>query len=305
MKKLLAFLILLGGSYYLISSYKEDIINYTTYLFNAQRKIIVPPANEYKREYNYQYVNNTDLFIPQSKKDLINIYYTIINSGWLEFSFYCPKDYIGCLTDVTNIANDQVLLSHLNNFVHPFNSYKEIKTSYDGFGNITIYVTKTYTEETISLITAKVNTIIEEIITEEMIIKEKIRVVHDYIINHTKYDSERLNNKIIKYDSETSYGVLFEGYGFCSGYADTMAIFLHEFNLNNYKIASERHIWNFLYVDDGWYHIDVAWDDPVNETRDILDHTYFLIDTKTLVNLKIEDHDFDETIYLEAIENTL
>ena len=36
---------------------------------------------------------------------------------------------------------------------------------------------------------------------------------------------------IIKYESNTAYGVLFEGYGICSGYADVMGIFLNRYNI--------------------------------------------------------------------------
>jgi len=151
------------------------------------------------------------------------------------------------------------------------------------------------------MIDKKVNEIYKEITNDTMTIEQKIRVIHDYIVNNTKYDSDRLNNNIQKYESDTSYGVLFQGYGFCSGYSDTMAIFLSLMGINNYKIASERHVWNLVNLDNKWYHLDVSWNDPVSDTgRDILDHTFFLIDTKKLESLNVEDHSYDKIIYYEA-----
>ena len=39
------------------------------------------------KEASYLLVKNTNNFEPINKSDLINIYYTIINSGWNEFTF--------------------------------------------------------------------------------------------------------------------------------------------------------------------------------------------------------------------------
>ncbi len=300
MKRFLIFVLLFIGLYYILYNYKEEIMDYGSQFFYRQREVVVPAANVDKRNYDYLFVQNTIDFVPNDKQDLLNIFYTIFNSGWDEFTFYCTNEYPDCLGDLHNIANDQTLLSHVNNFVHPYNSYKEIKTKYDTLGTVTVSIIKTYDNETRKLIDDKVNAIMKEILKDNMTIEQKIRTIHDYIVNHTKYDSDRLNSGIIKYKSDTSYGVLFEGYGFCSGYADTMAIFLNKLNLNNYKIANEKHVWNLVYLNNKWYHIDVSWDDPVSSSgKDILDHTFFLIDTTKLKKLNVEDHQFDANIYLE------
>ena len=70
-------------------------------------------------------------------KILLNIYYTVINSG-KNFTFYCPKKYDNCLNDVKKLANNQVLLSDINNYVHPYNSFSHIETEYDTLGRVTI-----------------------------------------------------------------------------------------------------------------------------------------------------------------------
>ncbi len=301
MKKFLAFLLVIGSLYYLIMNYSDEIIDYGLQLIIFNEKVVVPEHNVYRKETNYHFVQNTTNFEPSNRQDLINIYFTTINSGWDEFTFYCRRNYPSCIEDVKEIANDKTLLSHINNFVHPYNSFSEIKTKYDNYGTVKISTTKTYNDDKIALIDNRINEIYNQIINDTMTIEQKIRTIHDYIINNTKYDSERFKNNIEKYDSDTSYGVLFQGYGFCSGYTDTMAIFLNKLGVNNYKIASERHIWNFVNLGDKWYHLDVSWNDPVSDTgKDILDHTFFLIDTQKLESLSVEEHIYDKEVYYEA-----
>ena len=70
-------------------------------------------------------------------------------------------------------------------------------------------------------------------------------------------------------------------------------------NIINYKISNDSHIWNLVYVNGKWLHIDVTWDDPISDTNQNRD-TYFLIDTKTLGNLDDKTHNFDKSIYKEA-----
>ena len=106
---------------------------------------------------------------------------------------------------------------------------------------------------------------------------------------------------MIKYSSNTAYGVLFEGYGICSGYADAMALFLNYYHIPNYKVVSENHVWNAVYLDGNWYHLDLTWDDPVteNNTNIRLDN-FLLITTEQLEQLNTGYHVYDKSIYLEA-----
>ena len=130
--------------------------------------------------------------------------------------------------------------------------------------------------------------------------KEIIKIVHDYIINNTKYDKERTDNNIIKYSSNNAYGVLYENYGICSGYTDAMALFLNYYGIPNYKVISENHVWNAVNLDGIWYHLDLTWDDPILETGEqVLDHSYFLITTQDLQKLDSAQHRFDKNIFKE------
>ena len=270
-------------------------------VININKTITLDSKNDYYRNRNYNYVQQTTSFIPENMQDLMNIYYTVINAGEEDFTFYCPKEYKECLTDIKLLANDQTTLSNINNFVHPFNGFTHIETEYDSFGKVKIHINKTYTEENIEKLNEKVDEISNEIIKDSMSTKDKIKAFHDYIIDHSKYDTLRSDENIVKYQSDNAYGTLYEGYSLCGGYTDTMAIFLNKLNLNNYKISSDNHIWNAVEIDGAWYHLDLTWDDPVtNDGSDVLDHTYFLITTAELTEKEKTQHDFDKNIYTEA-----
>lgn len=280
-------------------TYRDNIYGiYYSYFVPVENKVTDIEKNIYYRDYDFSYVQNISDFIPQSKKDLLNIYYTIVNSGVNEFTFYCPKEYADCIDDVKNLSNDQITLSNINNFVHPYNSFKTIKTEVDTTGKIYVQIEKVYTDEMIIILNYKVDDIIKENITDDMELKDKIKKIHDYIINNTKYDKDRSDKKITQYKSDNAYGVLIENYGLCGGYTDAMMLFLEKFNVKSYKIATENHVWNYVKINNEWLHLDLTWDDPVSEDgKDILDDKYFLIDDEALSKLEKDDHTYNADIY--------
>jgi len=61
-----------------------------------------------------------------NKQDIKNIIYTVLNSGVDEFTFYCPEEYKNCTKEVKEIANDQVILSSINNLSQTEAYYKPV-----------------------------------------------------------------------------------------------------------------------------------------------------------------------------------
>lgn len=300
MKKyiILIFLIILFGFTF---AFRKPLYNlYRTYIVKEQKEVVLTASNDYSRDYSFNFVSLTDDFSPNNYQDLLNIYFTILNSGEDEFSFYCQDDYKECLTDVDNLANDQKTLSAINNFVHPFNSFRHLETTYDDYGKVTLNIDHIYNSSEIKLINAKVKEIEKEIWNNTMSDEEKIKQAHNYIINNSKYDKDRSDNNIVNYKSDTAYGTLLEGYSLCGGYTDTMELFLEDLNIKSYKIASENHVWNAVYLNNAWYHLDLTWDDPItNDGSDILEYNFFLITTPELEEIENEQHNYDKTIYSE------
>lgn len=281
--------------------------------------VVIKKSNAYTKDIDYLFVQRTDDFTPYSYQDLLNIYYSVINNGWDEFTFYCPKEYSDCLDDVSNISGDDLILTHLNNYVHPFNSFTNIRTSINTNGEITLRINYLYTDDEIIEIDKEVDRILSEIINDNMYNKNQLKTIHNYIINNTRYDTTRNEYEESEYESNTAFGPLFQGYATCNGYTDLMAIFLTKLGYNNYKIATTPqdlndesatgHIWNAVYFDGEWLHIDLTWDDPVpdpnvSEQTDFLLDTYFLDTTEEMYEEDTSGevlikHTFNPLYYLE------
>ena len=278
--------------------WQNDITYWYTHTFNENKYQSVK-ANEYFLDDNFSYVNNYTDNDVSNKKQLIDLIYYFINSGADKIDAYCVKEYTDCIKDLESISKDQEALSIFNNFVHPYNSFSKLSFSYDEYGNFTISNNKIYSNEMINEINKIIDEYISKNISSSLKDSEKLKLIHDFIIDNTKYDKLKVDNiNDETYNSENAYGVLVEHYGICSGYADTMAIFLNKLGIINYKISNDEHIWNLAYVDNKWVHIDLTWDDPVTE-NDINRTDYFMIDTKTLQELD-EEHDFNTYIFEEA-----
>ena len=274
----------------------DKITDYIATFFSEEKRVYIASSNEYKKDYEFKFVKMSKEYVPYSYEALINIIYSTLNNGWDTFTFYCPDEYTNCLKDITKISNDTTLLSNINNFVHPFNNYSKIGIITSTTGEVTINVTKLYSNEDINKINVKVDEIITKQITNDMSIEDKILKIHDYIINNTKYDTKKSSDNA--YDAK---GPLFDGVAVCSGYADLMAIFLTKFGVSNFKVASDTHVWNAVYINNEWLNIDLTWDDPVTKDSnvDTLLHQFFLVNTDTLLEFDTKDHTFDTTIYQE------
>lgn len=254
--------------------------------------------NSYFIEDNFNFIDPYDKAEVNSKQDIINSIYYLINSGATYSERYCGKEYTECYNDMTAVSNDTDLLSVLNNFVHPYNSFDSITFSYNN-DIIEITINHTYSPQEINEINTLVDQIITNNIQDNMTSKDKIKAIHDYIINNTDYDQLKTENiEDTTYKSNTAYGVLVEKYGICSGYSDTMAIFLNKLNIINYKISNDQHIWNLVFLDGNWYHLDLTWDDPISDTNITRDN-YFLITNDVLKKLGDDVHYFDNTIFTE------
>lgn len=305
MKKLLQFIFFLS-IVVVTYIYRVPIFNFVYKNFILNKEIIIEDSNVYVSKQQYQFVKDTDDFNPHSKKDLLNILYTVINRGWKNFTFYCADDYKECKKDITDIASDQELLSDINNYAHPFNSYKSIAIGVDYFGKISVDITPLYTQEEIDKINQKVDSIYPKIINSNMTDKEKIKAAHDYIIHHVKYDQSKETyqdengNINYKKKSNTAYGPLFNGVALCGGYTDLMALFLRKMGILNFRVSSENHIWNAVYFNHSWRHLDLTWDDPIVSTgENMITYEFFLVTTERLKKIDQKQHNYNPNIYLE------
>ena len=274
----------------------DKISNYLAEFLESEKKVYISAPNNYTKNYEFKFVQMSNKYIPYSYQGLLNIIFSTLNNGWVTFTFYCPDEYTNCLTDIESISKDATLLSNINNFVHPYNTYSKIGIVTSSTGEVTINVTKLYNEENIDKLNIGIDEIITKEITPDMSDEDKLLKIHDYIINNTRYDEFKTND-----NSFNAMGPLFHGKAVCSGYADLMAIFLSKFGLKNYKVASETHVWNVVLINNEWLHIDLTWVDPIikNSDVDTLSHQFFMVNTEKLLEFDTKDHNFDTMIYQE------
>lgn len=291
---------------FLVVFYKNDITDYVVKNYFDKKSIEVPDSNSYKRDYDFMFVQNTRDFSPRSYQDIINIYYTVINSGQTDFTFYCPSDYADCLEHVKIIADDQTLLSDINNYVHPYNGFSHIETEYDSLGRVTINIVRSYTPEEIDLINKKVDELFPLLWKSNDSNYNNMLRVHDWIVDHAQYDTARSDEGESPYDSDIAYGPLFQGKAVCGGYTDLMQLFLEKAGMKSFRVSTEHHIWNAVYYNK-WLHIDLTWDDPVsNGLTPERTHEYFLLTTKQILQSDIDsgksEHQFYQDYYPELKE---
>lgn len=126
---------------------------------------------------------------------------------------------------------------------------------------------------------------------------EKIKQVHDYLIENVEYDVN-----LVAKEAYSILGPLTEGKAVCEGYARTFKYIMDELEIpcvlvsgigTNSKGEKESHAWNYVQLNGKWYAIDVTWDDPViigngtlsNETK----YKNFLKGSTSFFNNHLED----------------
>ncbi len=277
----------------------DYITNNIAKLTSSRPTATVDPANTYSYDNDYLYVQKSQDFVPYSKQDIMNIFYSILDNGYESFTFYCPSEYDNCLKDVEEISNNQTIMTDIGNFVHPYNNFTHLKVVTDSFGQVDVLVTKMYDSSEIRDINDKVDKILKETVNDEMALEDKVLAIHDYIINFASYDEHDKSS-----NSGNAYGALIEGISKCAGYADALSIILARLNIKNFKVASKEHVWNAVYINDTWSQIDLTWDDPIVENgatiTDTIRHKFYMIDTPTLLSYDTLEHNFDDKIYLEV-----
>lgn len=286
--------------------YREDVAKFVMNKVNQNTMVKLPDSNNYYNNIDFQLVQKTDDFHVKDYQGLLNVIYTILNNGANEFSFYCDESYTECLNDFDKLSENQVLLSTINNLVSPYNSYQKIYFKSNSFGEITMSIDKQYSYEEIKQVDEIIDNFISNNINDNMSAEEKIRAFHDYVINNSIYDKQRATDIENGNDAEISrshkaIGPLVDGISLCSGYSDAMKIYLDKLGITSYKISNDNHIWNLIYINNQWLHLDITWDDPVTNTGvNLLLHKFFLIDTNTLHELDSNGHNYNGEYYPEV-----
>lgn len=127
----------------------------------------------------------------------------------------------------------------------------------------------------------KIYEILKKILKENTTEFQKVKAIHDYVINLASYDTS--------YQRSSAYDILIHKTAVCEGYALVAYRLLLDAGLENRVIIglgnNELHAWNIVKVDGKWYNLDLTWDDPISSSgKPILRYDYFLKNTKDFIN---------------------
>lgn len=144
---------------------------------------------------------------------------------------------------------------------------------------------------------------------------EKAAFVHDLIVLNCTYDVDTYIDYLNNPDdgtslSYTSYGCLVNRKAVCEGYSKAYKLILNRLNIEcevvsgtaTNETGSEAHAWNYIKLDDGYYFVDVTWDDPVVldgfETNEI-HRDYFCLNSEMMSKDHFPD-DNEEVPYCDG-----
>lgn len=155
-----------------------------------------------------------------------------------------------------------------------------------------IYEAYTTENETdMDTVVGMVNTIIDELITDDISDYSRARVLHDWLIYNANYD--------YSYTYYDASGVLLYGTGVCDSYARAYLMLCTAAGLECMYVSGTagtdedtttwgNHGWNLVKLGGSWYHVDCTWDDPNDGGYER--HTYFCVDDETMA----KDHRWNQ-----------
>lgn len=144
--------------------------------------------------------------------------------------------------------------------------------------NVSVQLSYRETAAQTAYVSRRVESILGSIIKPGMNDHQKMKVIHDWIVLHLRYDET-----LQKY---TAYDGLSSGSAVCQGYSLLTYKMLKEAGITNRIVEgtaaprdtgiSQLHAWNLVLLDGKWYHLDTTWDDPAPDKAGEIGIGYYL-----------------------------
>lgn len=98
--------------------------------------------------------------------------------------------------------------------------------------------------------------------------EERERFVHDLLINQVRYDEHAVMG-------QSCYSAVVLGSTVCAGYAKAFQYIMQQLGIPCYYVSGSAlaveqgsrwvsHAWNLVKLGDGWYNVDITWDDSMS-----------------------------------------
>lgn len=148
-----------------------------------------------------------------------------------------------------------------------------------------------YTKDEVSTMKAQIDVAVGSIIsdiTADMPDVQKLILIHDRIISEMAYDTSVTSNTVVTNDNTSIVGAFIKKTGIAESYARAFKYCVDKVGIKNEIVCSNSvgHTWNQVCLNDKWYNVDLAHDDPIGEVSESdmfaqVKHGRFLIsDTK-------------------------
>jgi hypothetical protein len=153
---------------------------------------------------------------------------------------------------------------------------KSIESHITGIGNImSVTYDFTYNEsaQETEEVDKKINQLLKKWNMDKLSDYEKVKKIHDYIIQNAAYDASLTNY--------SAYDNLINKSSTCQGYMSLAYKMLTEANIPCRVISGtgngQSHGWNIVRLKGKWYNLDCTWDDPLTwNGKETLIYDYFL-----------------------------
>lgn len=131
---------------------------------------------------------------------------------------------------------------------------------------------------------------------------EKILAIHDYLVENVVYEESLTKSNIYN-----MYGTLVNKESVCEGYAKAFKYLMDQIGIDSIVVIgkatdsngnTQNHAWNYVYLNNAWYAVDVTWDDPIliggGFLSPRLKYKYFLKGSRTMSVDHVESYTFVE-----------
>lgn len=139
----------------------------------------------------------------------------------------------------------------------------------------------------------RITQIIRATIKKGMSTREKIKAVHDWMIQNVKYDYENYKKGNVPEISHTAKGALLRGIAVCDGYSEAFQKIMNRLGIPCQVIIGEAdgggHAWNKVKIGRKWRYIDVTFDDPIVNNQNTNTKPYYTYFLKTASQMR-KDH---------------
>ncbi len=259
-----------------------------------------------------KYANASDLPVIGADAELFKLLQDTFEKGNTEVTFRIKQGYdleSGCNEVLRGFEILNIYSSHIKSIqLGVSNNVFIMKLVYDG-------ISATESKEIRQKVDKKIAELIKSIIKPEMTEVEKVKALHDWLIDNIKYKREvPMEGAAIRY-ANTPEELLTSGSANALGYASTLKVMLDKAGIPNDfiigrafgKNGGDKHIWsthawNKVKLGSKYYNLDAAWDDTENDKTIpyFMKYQYFLVSDEVLLF-----HKANYGGYAKADDNTI